>query len=193
MTRGYVFFEEPPGLDSRPWPKTSPPYRVVENVTKLDVFKKFPNEIQVRILQSILDTPKQGDENVKWFVFTDDDTVLVVENLVEVLGKYDHTKLMYVGMNSEAVKSNADFDFEMGYGGAGYALSSPLMKAVDERLVGCIERYTHLVTSDHILSACLADLGIDPTFERGMHQVIFKSPSCFFLRLGKSIVFFLKV
>ncbi|XP_054797611.1 uncharacterized protein LOC129302748 [Prosopis cineraria] len=171
VTRGYVFFEEVPGKDSLPWPATSPPYKVHEDVTKLELFKKFPSPIQVRILRSILKTFKQRDQNVKWFVMTDDDTVMVIENLVRVLSKYDHTKQMYVGMHSEAIKSNSLFAFEMAYGGGGFALSYPLMEALVENLEGCIERYTHLVSSDYIVSACIADLGVDPTFERGFHQV----------------------
>ncbi|XP_028758794.1 uncharacterized protein LOC114717766 [Neltuma alba] len=171
ITRGYVFFEHTPGKDSLPWPATSPPYKVHGDVTKLRIFKKFPSPIQVRILRSITKTFEQRDENVKWFVMTDDDTVMVIENLIRVLSKYDHTKQVYVGMNSEAIKSNSLFAFEMAYGGGGFALSYPLMEALVENLEGCIERYTHLISSDYIVSACIADLGVDPTFERGFHQV----------------------
>ncbi|KAE8651001.1 hypothetical protein Csa_002597, partial [Cucumis sativus] len=35
-----------------------------------------------------------GLENVRWFVMGDDDTVFFVENLVNVLGKYDHNYQM---------------------------------------------------------------------------------------------------
>lgn len=186
VTRGYVFFEEPPGEEFLPWPSTSPEFRVHEDVTKLDVFTRFNNPIQLRILRSLVETYKNGDKDVKWFVMTDDDTVMVVENLVEVLAKYDHRKYYYIGMNSESVKSNVDFTFEMGFGGAGYALSYPLMEAIAENLEGCLLRYTHLVSSDYIVSACVADLGIDPTFEKGFHQVphsflhLFNITNCFF-------------
>ncbi|KAF7833701.1 DUF604 domain-containing protein [Senna tora] len=171
VTRGYVFFEEPPGEEFLPWPAKSPEFRVHEDVTKLDVFTRFNNPIQLRILRSVVETFKEADKDVKWFVMTDDDTVMVVENLLEVLAKYDYRKSYYIGMNSESVKSNVDFTFEMGFGGAGYALTYPLMEAIAEHLEGCLLRYTHLVSSDYIVSACVADLGIDPTFEKGFHQV----------------------
>ncbi|KAI9078271.1 hypothetical protein K1719_039773 [Acacia pycnantha] len=171
VTRGYVFFEETPANKSHPWPSTLPPYKVHENVTKLKIYKKFPSPIQVRILRSIVKTMEERDENVKWYVMTDDDTVMVIENLVRVLSKYDYTKEMYVGMNSETVLSNSYFSFEMAFGGGGFALSYPLMEALVDNLEGCMGRYSHLISSDHIVSACVADLGVDPTYERGFHQL----------------------
>ena len=53
-----------------------------------------------------METFRQGDKDVRWYVIADDDTVLTVDNLVEVLAKYEHTKSYYVGSNSESVKSN---------------------------------------------------------------------------------------
>ncbi|XP_039053070.1 uncharacterized protein LOC120194990 [Hibiscus syriacus] len=101
----------------------------------------------------------------------DDDTVFFVDNLVVVLGKYDHAKHYYVGMYSESVISNFIFSFDMAYGGAGYALSYSLMEQLAPLMNDCLERYPFSHTSDHLTSSCLFDLGISLTLERGIHQV----------------------
>lgn len=172
MTRGYLFLDRAPTKEFKPWSPSSPPFRVNEGtITKFKVNRKVLT--QVRIVHTILETFRQGDKGVRWYVMADDDTVLFIDNLVEVLSKYDHTKYFYVGMNSECVKSNTDFSFDMAFGGAGYALSYPLAEALATRLDGCIdERYPYVYSSDFVLHSCLADLGVDLTRERGFHQVI---------------------
>ncbi|CAI0424049.1 unnamed protein product [Linum tenue] len=65
----------------------------------------------------------QANRGLRWFMVCDDDTLVLVNNLVEVLNKFDHTEYHYIGGNSECVKSNADFSFDMAFGGAVYALS----------------------------------------------------------------------
>ena len=52
-----------------------------------------------------METFRQGDKDVRWYVMADDDTVLMVDNLVEVIAKYDHTKSYYVGSNIQRVSS----------------------------------------------------------------------------------------
>ncbi|MCE2055430.1 hypothetical protein HAX54_042562 [Datura stramonium] len=111
-----------------------------------------------------------GDVN-RWYVMADDDTVLMIDNLVNVLSKYDHTKYYYVGMNSECIVSNFGMSFQMAFGGAGYALSYPLAQAVAKNMDTCIKRYPNLYGSDHILQACIADLGVTITLEKGFHQI----------------------
>ncbi|KAF3681133.1 putative protein EIN4-like [Capsicum annuum] len=108
---------------------------------------------------------------VRWYVMADDDTVLMIDNLVNVLTKYDHTKYYYVGMNSECIVSNFGNSFQMAFGGAGYALSYPLAQAVAKNMDTCIKRYPYLYGSDHILQACIADLGVTITLEKGFHQI----------------------
>ena len=172
VTRGYLFLDRPPTDEFQPWPSTSPPFRINEDITKLKVFPKISRPIQVRIVRTIMETFRQGDKDVRWYVMADDDTVLMVDNLVEVLAKYDHTKSYYVGSNSESVKSNFDFSFDMAFGGAGYALSYPLAEALSTKLDGCIERYPYMFVSDFLLHSCLADLGVALTHDKGFHQVI---------------------
>ncbi|PHT30740.1 hypothetical protein CQW23_29660 [Capsicum baccatum] len=108
---------------------------------------------------------------VRWYVMTDDDTVLLIDNLVSVLSKYDHTKYYYAGMNSECVVSNFGNSFQMAFGGAGYALSYPLAQAVAKNMDTCIKSYPNVYGSDHMLQACIADLGVTITLEKGFHQI----------------------
>ncbi|XVE78920.1 hypothetical protein DITRI_Ditri14bG0016700 [Diplodiscus trichospermus] len=172
QTKGNIFLDSPPTKDFLSWPSSYPPFQVNEDIRKLKVYRKLVVPAAVRIFRSILETFRLGDdENMRWYVMGDDDTVFLVDNLVEVLGKYDHTKYYYIGMISEAVKSNFDFSFNMAYGGAGYALSYSLVEALVPAIDGCIERYPHFRVSDQLLSSCLADLGVDLTAEKGFHQI----------------------
>lgn len=172
VTRGYVFLDRPPTEEFQPWPSSSPPFRVNENIMNFTVYPKLVKPWQVRIFRTILETVREGDEDVRWYVMADDDTVLFLDNLVEVLAKYDHTKYLYIGTNSECVKANADFAFGMAFGGAGYALSYPLAKALASMLDGCIEKYPYLYSSDLMLYTCLSDIGVSITYHRGFHQVL---------------------
>lgn len=172
VTRGYLFLDRAPTSEFLPWPSSAPPFRVNENITTKKIYHKLSSPSQVRIVRTILETFREGDEDVRWYVMADDDTVFVVDNLVEVLKKYDHTKYFYIGTNSECVKSNFDFSFEMAFGGAGYALSYPLAEKVAAKLDGCLERYPKLWVSDFMLYSCLADLGVALTHYTGFHQVI---------------------
>ncbi|KAB1220083.1 hypothetical protein CJ030_MR3G005570 [Morella rubra] len=58
----------------------------------------------------------------------------------------------------------------MAFGGAGFALSYPLVEALATKLDDCIERYMHVGLSDFMLHLCLADLGVSLTHEKGFHQ-----------------------
>ncbi|XP_062084083.1 uncharacterized protein LOC133790451 [Humulus lupulus] len=169
VTRGYLFLDKPPKNEFLPWPSSAPPFRVNENVKR--IYERASSPSQVRIVRTILEMFREGDEGVRWYVMTDDDTVLAVDNLVEVLSKYDHTNYFYIGTNSECIKSNSDFSFEMAFGGAGYALSYPLASLVATQLDGCLERYPTLKVSDFMLYTCLADLGVFLTHNNGFHQI----------------------
>ncbi|XP_076892325.1 uncharacterized protein LOC143544032 [Bidens hawaiensis] len=101
----------------------------------------------------------------------DDDTVFFLENLVDVLRKYDHNGYYYVGMNAESIISNTQFSFGMGFGGAGFAFSYPLANILAKNLDVCLKRYKDLHGSDHILQSCVADLGVSVTHVKGFHQI----------------------
>ncbi|GLT74854.1 hypothetical protein SLA2020_466210 [Shorea laevis] len=172
QTRGNIFLDFPPSPELLPWPSSSPPFIVNEDVAKLRVFQKLRSPIQVRLFRSILEAFRlKQNKDVRWYVMVDDDSLVFVDNLVEVLSKYDHTEYHYIGTNSECIKSNFDFSFDMGFGGAGYALSYPLVEALAPTIDQCIERYPYLMVSDYLCSSCLADLGVHLTQEKGFHQI----------------------
>ena len=124
----------------------------------------------VRVIEETFKAENRGD--IRWYVMADDDTVLFIDNLVDVLSKYDHTKYFYIGTNSECALSNFYNSYEMAFGGAGYALSYPLAEVVAKNMDLCIKRYPTLFGSDHMLQSCIADLGVSLTQEKGFHQVI---------------------
>lgn len=169
-TRGYLFLDNPP-LQHLPWPPTSPPFRISDDNSKYQPYNRHRMPFAIRMVRVIQETFWAENSGVRWYVMADDDTVLFVDNLVDVLSRYDHRKFFYIGMNSECVVSNFDYSFEMAFGGAGYALSYPLAKAVAENMDSCIKRYPFLFGSDHILQSCIADLGVSLTQEKGFHQV----------------------
>lgn len=88
-----------------------------------------------------------------------------------VLSKYDHEKWYYIGSNSESSEQNLRMSFGMAYGGGGFAISSPLAKALSKVMDSCLMRYPHLYGSDHRISSCISELGIELTREPGFHQV----------------------
>ncbi|CAF2349512.1 unnamed protein product [Brassica napus] len=128
----------------------------------------FTIKCQKRLLQ-----PKETATNLSHLMYVtgDDDSLFFVDNLVDVLSKYDHTRQHYIGTNSETIKSNAYFGFNMGFGGAGYALSYALVEALVVKLDECVEKYHFIWAVDMIQSLCLADLGVDLTLEKGFHQM----------------------
>ncbi|KAK9180445.1 hypothetical protein WN943_029654 [Citrus x changshan-huyou] len=85
-----------------PWPSSCPPFRVNEDITRLNVY--LISVAQNRMYHSILKAFRvENNKDVKWYVMADDDTLIFVDNLVELLGKYDHTKYYYIGTNSESI------------------------------------------------------------------------------------------
>ncbi|KAH0661256.1 hypothetical protein KY284_026187 [Solanum tuberosum] len=111
------------------------------------------------------------NKSARWYIMADDDTIFFIDNLVEVLSKYDHRKYFYVGMNSETHASNVAHSFNMAFGGGGYAFSYALVEAMVENLDSCIKKYQTYYGGDHILQSCVADLGVSLTQEKGFHQV----------------------
>ncbi|KAI3788081.1 hypothetical protein L2E82_00726 [Cichorium intybus] len=162
VTRGFLFLDEAP-IQHLPWPPTSPPVRVSSD------HKDVPYTI--RMARVIQETFEAENRNVRWYVMADDDTIFFLENLVDILKKYDHEGYYYVGMNSEAVISNTLFSFTMGFGGAGVALSYPLAEALAKNLDVCLNKYRKLHGSDQILQSCVSDFGVSITQEKGFHQI----------------------
>ena len=121
-----------------------------------------------RIVKEVVD---RGEEGVRWYVFGDDDTVFVVENLVRTLAKYDHDRWFYIGSKSESYDQNVKNSFDMAFGGGGFAISHSLAKVFSRVFDSCLTRYSHLYGSDARVFSCLAELGVGLTHEPGFHQV----------------------
>ncbi|PON89145.1 hypothetical protein TorRG33x02_150080 [Trema orientale] len=171
VTRGYVFLDRAPTTEFLPWSSSSPPFRVNENITMREIYPKLASPIQIRMVRTSLETFREGDEDVRWYVIADDDTVLMVDNLVEILKKYDHTKYYYIGTNSESLNSDFGLSFDMAFGGAAYVLSYPVAKMIASTLDSCIERYPGIGFSDLMMYTCLTDLGVAITHNKGFHQI----------------------
>ncbi|KAL1323743.1 hypothetical protein AAHE18_13G038800 [Arachis hypogaea] len=124
----------------------------------------------LRISRVVTETLKLGMKDVRWFMMGDDDTVFVVDNLVRVLSKYDHTQFYYVGSTSESHVQNIFFSYAMAYGGGGFAISYPLARELAKMQDRCMQRYPALYGSDDRMQACMAELGVPVTKEAGFHQ-----------------------
>ncbi|KAJ4781468.1 fringe-like protein (DUF604) [Rhynchospora pubera] len=169
QTRGVVFLDRAP-TDNETWPNTSPPFQISGDTSKFKDYDHHAMPFAIRMIRVISETYNMNFTNVRWFVMADDDTVLFIENLVEVLQRYDHRKYYYIGGLSECVGQNWWHSFRMAFGGAGYAMSYPLVKDLSKMLDGCIMRYPYLYGSDHILQSCISELGGALTRLPGFHQ-----------------------
>lgn len=163
LTRGYVWLDERPD-PSYKWPDASPPYRVSEGWTRF-------RSSAVRISRIVVETFRLGLPNARWFVMGDDDTVFFTNNLVSVLGRYDHRKMYYIGGNSESVEQNVMHSYNMAFGGGGFAVSYPLAAELVRVFDGCLEKYSYVYGSDERVWGCVTEIGVSLTIERGFHQV----------------------
>jgi len=104
---------------------------------KLDKWKFLP----------MIDRAYQEMAHAKWFVFIEADTFLAWPNLLEYLATFDASKPYYLG------KHLYINDIEFGYGGAGFALSNPAMRAVIEQRSVHIRDYEDF-TATHWVGDC---------------------------------------
>ncbi|XP_058109515.1 uncharacterized protein LOC131252809 [Magnolia sinica] len=164
QTRGFVWLDKKPH-DGDTWPAVSIPYRVSEDTGRIG------RRSAERIARIVAESVRLEMEHVRWYVMGDDDTVFFTENLVEVLGKYDHEEYRYVGGVSESVEQAVMHSYGMAFGGGGFAISSSLARVLARAMDGCLERYAHFYGSDQRVHACLSELGVPLTREPGFHQV----------------------
>lgn len=166
-TRGYVWLDSNPDPNNQ-WSEHSPPYRVSEDWTR---FKYSTSQSAVRIARIMVETFQLGLPNVRWFVMGDDDTVFFTNNLVSVLGRYDHRRMYYIGGNSESVEQDLMHSYDMAFGGGGFAVSYPLAAELVKVFDGCLDRYYHFYGSDQRVWACVSEVGVSLTKEPGFHQI----------------------
>ncbi|KAJ6734347.1 FRINGE-RELATED [Salix purpurea] len=147
-----------------------PPVCISEDTSRFRYTFRNGLRSAIRVARVVFETVALNHSDVRWFVFGDDDTVFLPENLVKTLSKYDHELWYYIGSNSEIYEQNRQFGFEMAFGGGGFAISYPLAKVLARVFDACIERYPHLYGSDSRIYSCLAELGVGLTHEPGFHQ-----------------------
>ncbi|XP_073158556.1 uncharacterized protein [Henckelia pumila] len=170
ITRGYLFLDRPPGMPA--WSPSAPPYKVSDDLTKL--FRNTDVTAQ-RIIHGIMEAFREAadDINLRWLVMGDDDSIFFVDNIVDVLSTYDHTKYYYFGGQSEFILSNHWYSFSQGFGGAGFILSYPLAKVLAEDMENCLLRYRYTLkpAADLTAMSCIADIGVSLTPLKGLHQI----------------------
>ncbi|KAK4354995.1 hypothetical protein RND71_027189 [Anisodus tanguticus] len=172
LTRGYLFLDVVPTANLLPWSKNSPPYKVSHNITKLVQETQHVAPIMARMVHGIKEVFElEEHKGVRWVVMGDDDTIFFLDNIVDVLAKYDHNKYYYFGAQSEYILSNFWYSFNQGFGGAGFILSYPLAKALAEDMDSCLRRYPFLRSADLITMACIVDLGVSFSPLKGLHQI----------------------
>lgn len=103
----------------------------------------------------------------------DDDTVYFADNVVSVLARYDHNEMYYIGGSSESVEQDVMHSYDMGFGGGGFAISYPLAAQLVKLMDGCLDRYYRFYGSDQRVWACVSEIGVPLTIQRGFHQVRF--------------------
>ncbi|VVA33275.1 PREDICTED: transferring glycosyl group transferase [Prunus dulcis] len=167
--RGNVWLDQPVKMEPE-HDHLLPPIKISSDTSKFEYKNPRGHQSAIRLSRIVSENFRLDMENVRWFVMGDDDTVFVTENLVRVLQKYDHNQFYYIGSSSESHLQNIYFSYNMAYGGGGIAISYPLAKALEKMQDRCIERYTGLYGSDDRLQACMAELGVPLTREKGFHQ-----------------------
>ncbi|KAL7596730.1 hypothetical protein Lser_V15G29912 [Lactuca serriola] len=181
ITRGYVYLDRAPTDDLLPWVGNYPPFRISDDNTKLLEESKHVSALMVRMVHAVIEVFREEREGVRWYIMGDDDSIFFVDNLVDELSKYDHTKYIYIGAHSECVLSNQFFSYDMGFGGAGLIMSYPLVKMVQKNIEDCFKRYPYLRSADLILMICVNDFGVSLTVHQGLHQMDLRGDASGFL------------
>nr|GEV29807.1 glycoprotein-N-acetylgalactosamine 3-beta-galactosyltransferase [Tanacetum cinerariifolium] len=171
VTRGFLYVDTHPTNDLLPWSPASPPFRISDDISKLLNETKHVAPIMVRMVHGVIEVFREEREGVRWYIMGDDDSMFFVDNLVDVLSTYDHTKYIYIGGHSECYMSNQIYSHDMGFGGAGLIMSYPLAKMVQKNIEDCFRRYPYLNSADLILMTCVNDFGVSMTAHQGLHQI----------------------
>ncbi|KAI3790829.1 hypothetical protein L2E82_04179 [Cichorium intybus] len=171
ITRGYLYLDTTPTDDLLPWSQNSPPFRISDNITKLFLERNNGEPVMVRLVHAVMEIFRDEKEGVRWYIMGDDDSIFFVDNLVDVLSKYDHTKYIYIGGHSESIMPNEILSYDMGFGGAGLIMSYPLVKMVQKNIEDCLRRYPKLNCADQTLMSCVNDFGVALTAHQGLHQL----------------------
>ncbi|KAF3584050.1 hypothetical protein F2Q69_00025901 [Brassica cretica] len=183
--RGCVFVDQPlSALENNTDSHLLPPICVSDDTSRFRYTCAGGDRRAIRIARCVLETVRMFNTSaheVRWYVFGDDDTIFIPENLARTLSKYDHRSWYYIGATSEIYESNRVFGNDMAFGGGGIALSSSLANVLAKNFDSCIERYPYLYGGDSRIHACVLELGVGLSHDPGFHQnlilsVYFNSP-----------------
>ncbi|KAG9453786.1 hypothetical protein H6P81_006690 [Aristolochia fimbriata] len=166
-TRAVVWLDKPV-RNSRN--EALPAIRISRDTKRLHYSNPSGKRSALSLSRIVSETVRLKWRDVRWIVMGDDDTVFILENLVNLLAKYDHTQYYYIGSNSESHAKNIRFSYQMAYGGGGFAISYPLAIELEKMQDRCLQRYSALYGSDDRVQACLAEIGVPLTREPGFHQ-----------------------
>ncbi|KAK1297956.1 hypothetical protein QJS10_CPB14g00672 [Acorus calamus] len=118
--------------------------------------------VEMRLARVVSETYRVGvEDDVRWFVIGDDDTVFFPENIVTVLSRYDWQEMHYVGGVSESVDMDVVLSYEMAHGGGGVAISRPLAAELTRIMDGCLGPHENLYGGDARLWACVLGSSMD--------------------------------
>lgn len=99
--------------------------------------------------------------SAQWFLKTDDDTFLLYPHLLDLLGEFDSSRPLFLGLPLVFTDESRSLRVEYMSGGAGYVLSSPAVRLLQKTLL----QECHLpgLTSyeDVNMGACMAALGVE--------------------------------
>ena len=73
-THGYIFLDRVP-KESQQWPSSFPPFRVSEDTSRYKEYNKHPNPQATRMARIILETFREENKGVRWYIMADDDTI----------------------------------------------------------------------------------------------------------------------
>ncbi|KNA11521.1 hypothetical protein SOVF_134470, partial [Spinacia oleracea] len=172
--RGCVFVDSvPPEMNHTTRDSSSdlPLLCISEDTSRFRYTYKHGYRWFIRVARIVSETVSLNHSDVRWYVFGDGHTVFFPDNLVKTLSKYDHQLWYYIGSNSEIYEQTVVNSFDMAFWGGGFAVSAPLARVLAKVFDSCLERYPHLYGSDGRIYACLAELGVGLTPERGFHPV----------------------
>lgn len=84
----------------------------------------------VHAVKQVMLRNNEIEEDLWWFMFGDDDTVFFVNNIGRTLAKYDHSKWLYIGSNSESYEQNVKYSFEMAFGDGSFIINSSVARSL---------------------------------------------------------------
>ena len=84
-----------------------PIVKVFEDINNFSYTNPTSHPSSIKIARIVKEAFKLDVLDVRWFVMGDDDIMFAVDNLLQVLRKYDSSELYYIGNPLESHSSNA--------------------------------------------------------------------------------------